>query len=231
MKTVTSDIVIDLPVRTVYDQWTQFEEYPAFMTGVEEVRQLADDRLYWLVRVGGVERGFEAQIIEQKPDERIEWASTSGPNNQGVVTFEDLEGARTRVSLWLGWEPEGFVESIGAVMRFDQAQVNSDLKKFAELVESKGSATGAWRGTITPPPEGDIPPEPGTGGRHGVIEEPGISDMPGTPGTPDVPQTPGVPGTPDIPGTPGIPRNPQEPGPGGPRDDTRGAPYGNPLGN
>ncbi|WP_449278844.1 SRPBCC family protein [Leucobacter sp. GX24907] len=148
MNTVSNDIDIDLPVRTVYDQWTQFEEYPAFMTGVEEVRQLDDEHLYWAVRVGGVERGFEAEITEQLPDERIAWKSTSGPKNAGVVTFHRLNDQQTRVRLQLEWEPEGFVEQVGAAMQIDDAQVADDLREFARLMENNGFATGAWRGTI-----------------------------------------------------------------------------------
>lgn len=148
MHTVSSDIDIDLPLRTVYDQWTQFEDYPAFMSGVEEVRQLDDKSLYWDLRVGGVKAGFQAEITEQVPDERIAWKSTSGPQNAGVVTFHRLDDDQTRVRLQLEWEPEGFVENVGAALQIDDAQVAADLREFARLMESNGFATGAWRGTI-----------------------------------------------------------------------------------
>lgn len=151
MNTVTSDIDIGLPLRTVYDQWTQFEDYPAFMSGVEEVRQIDDQRLYWRVKVGGVERGFEAEITEQLPDERVAWKSTEGPEQAGVVTFHRIDANTTRVRLQLSWEPEGFVEHVGAALQIDDAQVESDLKEFARLMESNGFATGAWRGTIERP--------------------------------------------------------------------------------
>ena len=148
MHTVTSEIDIDLPVRTVYDQWTQFEDFPAFMSGVEEVRQLDDTTLNWRVKVGGVEREFTAAITDQAPDQRIGWRSTSGPEQAGIVTFRRLDHDRTHVELRLDWEPEGFVEQVGAVLQIDDAQVSGDLKRFAELLESNGFATGAWRGTI-----------------------------------------------------------------------------------
>lgn len=148
MHTISSDIDIELPVGTVYNQWTQFEDYPAFMSGVREVRQLAPDELYWDVRVGGAERGFATDITEQVPDERIAWKSTSGPEHAGVVTFHRLDDNRTRVRLQLEWEPEGFVEHVGAALQFDDAQVARDLHTFAELMESHGFATGAWRGEI-----------------------------------------------------------------------------------
>lgn len=148
MKTVSSDVVIDLPVRTVYDQWTQFESYPSFMSGVKEVNQLDDERLYWLVEVGGVERGFEARITEQVPDSVIAWHSTSGPEQVGAVTFTPVDATHTRVELRIDWDPEGFVENVGAMMQLDQARVSADLDKFRDLIESNGFASGAWRGSI-----------------------------------------------------------------------------------
>ena len=153
MNTVSSDIDIDLPVREVYNQWTQFEDFPAFMSGVEEVRQLNDTNLHWRVNVGGAEREYTTEIVEQIPDERIAWRSTSGSENDGVVTFHRLDEQRTRVRLQFEWNPEGFVEHVGAALQVDDAQVARDLRKFAELMESNGFATGAWRGSVNPPPE------------------------------------------------------------------------------
>lgn len=151
MHTVTSDIDIGLPVRTVYNQWTQFEDFPAFMWGVEEVRQIDDTRLAWRVRVAGVGREFIAEITEQSPDERIAWKSVEGPQQAGVVTFHRLNDDETRVRLQLDWEPEGFVEQAGAVLQLDDAQVGADLREFARLLETNGFETGAWRGTIDRP--------------------------------------------------------------------------------
>lgn len=148
MHTIANDITVDLPVRTVYDQWTQFESYPAFMSGVEEVRQLDDRNTYWSVRVGGVERGFQAEITDQIPDELIAWRSVSGPEHAGSVTFERLADDRTSVHLELRWDPEGLVEKAGAALQIDDLQVASDLREFARLMESNGFATGAWRGTV-----------------------------------------------------------------------------------
>lgn len=148
MPTITQDVDINLPVRTVYNQWTQFEDYPAFMSDVQEVRQLDDTHLYWAVTVAGVDRGFEAEITEQVPDERIAWTSTTGPRNAGVITFHHLSESRTRVRLQIEWEPEGFVESVGAALKIDNARVARDLSRFAELMEDNGFATGAWRGTV-----------------------------------------------------------------------------------
>lgn len=148
MPTISSDIDIDLPVRTVYNQWTQFESYPAFMTGVESVRQLDDTHMAWDVVVGGAERGFQTEITEQIPDARIAWRSLDGPEHAGVVTFHTLDPEKTRVRLELEWQPEGFVETMGAMLQIDDAQVASDLREFARLMESQGFASGAWRGSV-----------------------------------------------------------------------------------
>lgn len=151
MHTVSSDIDIDAPVHTVYNQWTQFTDFPAFMSAVEHVDQLTDTTTRWRVKIGGVEREFDAEITEQLPDERIAWKSTSGPQHAGVVTFHRLNDEQTRVRLQLDWDPEGFVEQAGALLGIDQAQTSADLKRFKELLHSNGFATGSWRGEITPP--------------------------------------------------------------------------------
>lgn len=148
MATVTNDIDIEVPISTVYNQWTQFETFPAFMSGVKDIQQGTDDALHWKVAIGGVEREFDARITEQVPDERIAWRSVTGPEQAGVVTFHRLDDDTTRVRLQLDWEPEGFVEKAGAVLQLDDAQVAMDLKRFKELIESNGFESGAWRGTI-----------------------------------------------------------------------------------
>lgn len=154
MNTVSSDIDIDLPIRTVYNQWTQFEDFPAFMGGVEEVKQVDETTLNWRVKVAGVERDFLAEITEQVPDERVAWKSISGPSHAGVVTFHRLDEGKTRVRLQLDWEPEGFVENAGAALQLDDAQVAKDLKEFARLLESNGFESGAWRGSVDRPSDG-----------------------------------------------------------------------------
>lgn len=154
MNTVSSDIDIDLPIRTVYNQWTQFEDFPAFMGGVEEVKQVDETTLNWRVTVAGVERDFLAKITEQVPDERVAWNSISGPSHAGVVTFHRLDENKTRVRLQFDWEPEGLVEKAGALLQLDDAQVAKDLKEFARLLESNGFESGAWRGSVDRPSDG-----------------------------------------------------------------------------
>jgi Predicted integral membrane protein len=148
MSTIQQSIDVDVPVSTVYNQWTQFEDFPEFMSGVESITQQDDAHLHWKVTVGGVEREFDAEITEQHPDERIAWRSVEGPQHAGVVTFHRLADAQTRVTLQLDWEPEGFVENVGAALQIDDLQVANDLKRFKEIIESQGYESGAWRGDI-----------------------------------------------------------------------------------
>jgi uncharacterized membrane protein len=138
-------IVVDRPVTTVYNQWTQFEEFPQFMEGVEQVTQLDDRRLHWVAQIAGARREWDAEIVDQEPDRRIAWRSLDGTPNGGVVTFQP-EGNATRVSLDLDVEPEGIVEQIGDKLGFVDKQAEGDLKRFKEFIESRGTETGAWRG-------------------------------------------------------------------------------------
>lgn len=153
MTTIENSIEVDVPISAVYNQWTQFEEFPRFMSGVDSVAQLDDAHLHWRVSVGGVEREFDAEITEQHPDERVAWHSTDGPTHAGVVTFHRLSPDRTRVNLQLEWEPEGFVEHAGAVLQLDDLQVARDLERFKELIEAQGMESGGWRGDIDREPD------------------------------------------------------------------------------
>jgi len=153
MTTIEKSIDVDVPVSTAYNQWTQFEEFPEFMSGVESITQVDDAHLHWKVSVGGVDREFDAEITEQHPDERVAWRSTGGPEHAGVVTFHRLSDDQTRVTLQLDWEPEGFVETAGAVLQIDDMQVARDLAKFKEIIEAQGVESGEWRGDIDRAPD------------------------------------------------------------------------------
>ncbi len=142
-------IEVDVPVRTAYNQWTQFEEFPRFMDGVEEVTQLDDTRLHWVANISGQRKEWHAKITEQIPDQRIAWRSEEGEMNGGMVTFEPMGNNRTRINLTMEYEPEGFAENIGDALGFVSRQVDGDLDRFKEFIESRGVETGSWRGTVT----------------------------------------------------------------------------------
>ncbi|WP_277213625.1 SRPBCC family protein [Isoptericola croceus] len=148
MESVTQSIDVDVPVSTAYNQWTQFEDFPHFMEGVEAVRQVTDTSTHWKTKVGGTEREFDAEITEQHPDERVAWRSTTGPDHAGVATFHRLSDTQTRVTVQMDWDPESAAEKVGAALNFDDRRVQGDLKKFKEFIESRGAETGAWRGDV-----------------------------------------------------------------------------------
>ncbi len=151
MSTIEESIEVNVPVTTAYNQWTQFEEFPQFMEGVEEVRQLDDTRVHWVTNIGGKREEWDAEITEQRPDERVAWKATEGKNNAGVVTFHRLSDQTTRIMVQMDWEPEGILEKVGDLVGADERRVQGDLNRFKELIESRGAETGAWRGEVTRP--------------------------------------------------------------------------------
>ena len=151
MTTITDSIDVDVPIRTAYNQWTQFESFPNFMSGVESITQTDDTHTHWRTNVNGVTREFDAEIAEQHPDERVAWTSTDGTSHAGVVTFHRLGEGQTRVTVQLDWSPQGFVEKVGSALNFDERQVKSDLERFKQYIESRGEETGQWRGDVQAP--------------------------------------------------------------------------------
>ncbi|SHF78538.1 SRPBCC family protein [Geodermatophilus nigrescens] len=164
---VEKSIQVDVPLRTAYDQWTQFEDFPHFMGGVKEVRQLTDQRLHWVAEIAGVRREWEAAVLEQDPDRKVAWAATSGATNAGAVRFEAAGPDSTIVYLELEYEPEGLVEQVGDKLGIVERQVRSDLERFKSLVESQGYASGSWRGSVN---------------EHIDVGTPGVNDAYGSAG-------------------------------------------------
>jgi len=151
MSTVEKSIDVDVPVRTAYNQWTQFESFPQFMDGVDRIDQTSDTMTHWVTSIGGVKREFDAQITEQHPDERVAWTSVDGPKQAGVVTFHRLDENKTRVMLQMDYEPEGLVENVGDKLGIVTRRAEGDLKNFKKFIESRGGETGAWRGDVDRP--------------------------------------------------------------------------------
>jgi uncharacterized membrane protein len=151
MSTTEQSVEVNVPIKVAYDQWTQFEEFPQFMEGVESIRQVSDTRTHWSTAIAGVKREFDAEITEQHPEERIAWKSVDGPNHAGVVTFHRLDDARTRIMLQLDIDPEGIVETVGDKLGFIDRRAAGDMKRFKEFIEARGSETGAWRGEVDRP--------------------------------------------------------------------------------
>ncbi len=148
MASIEKSIEVRVPVHTAYNQWTQFEEFPRFMEGVEEVRQLDDTHLHWCASIGGKRTEWDAVITEQIPDERIAWTNTSGARNAGVITFHKLDPQTTKLMLQLDYDPEGALENVGSALGVVGRRVEGDLERFKEFIESRGAETGAWRGEV-----------------------------------------------------------------------------------
>ena len=148
MSSLENGVDVNVPVRTAYNQWTQFEDFPKFMKHVEHVRQIDDKRLHWRVNLGGKVREFDAEIVEQTPDKRIAWHSTDGARNSGVVTFHRLADSKCRVMLQLHYDPQGFVEKVGTFVGIPDSDIEKDMARFVEFIEKRQVETGAWRGEI-----------------------------------------------------------------------------------
>jgi len=153
MASITKEIDVNVPVRAAYNQWTRFESFPQFMEGVKEVRQLDDKRLQWRAEVAGKEEAWEAEIVEQAPDQKISWRSTSGTPTAGTVLFEPIDEGHCRIRLTMEYEPQGLTESVGSALGFDSRKVEGDLERFKEMAESHGGEPGGYRGRIE---DGDV---------------------------------------------------------------------------
>jgi uncharacterized membrane protein len=148
MAKIEKSIDVEVPVSVAYNQWTQFEDFPKFMEGVEEVTQLDDMRLHWVATVAGQRKEWYAKITEQLPDERIAWTSEGGTHTAGVVTFHRMDETKTRAMLQMEYDPEGIVEEVGDKLGFVGRRVEGDLERFKTFIEERGQETGAWRGTV-----------------------------------------------------------------------------------
>jgi len=145
---VTESIIVNCPSTTVYDQWTQFEEFPRFMEAVESVTQTDDTHLHWVAEIAGKRHEWDAEITEQSPDKGIAWRALDGHYNSGHVYFERIDDNTTKVTVEMEHETDGMVEALGSALGFDSRQVKADLERFKEYIESRGTETGAWRGEV-----------------------------------------------------------------------------------
>jgi uncharacterized membrane protein len=149
MSQIQQSVDVDVPVSVAYNQWTQFESFPHFMSGVESITQVDDTRNHWVTSIAGVEREFDTEITEEHPDERIAWRSVGGDVEQaGVVTFHRISDTSTRVMIQIEWQPSGVVEKIGSAVNVDELQVKRDAERFKKFIESQSQETGSWRGDI-----------------------------------------------------------------------------------
>jgi uncharacterized membrane protein len=176
MSRIQQSIDVHVPVRVAYDQWTQFEEFPRFMDGVEQVRQLDDAHLHWVATIGGKRQEWDAEIVGQTPDQLVSWRSTSGAPNAGAVSFRQLDPESTRVTLTMEVEPQGAVEKVGDALGVTDRAVRGDLERFKDYIESRGAPTGGWRGEV----DGGRVTDRDAGSASGAREQAGTMAMGGT---------------------------------------------------
>lgn len=149
MTTASSTIDVEVPLSTAYNQWTQLESFPRFMSGIESVTQIDDTRTHWVTTVGGVRREFDAEITEQVPDSHLAWHALGELDQGGRVEFEPVRPDATRVTLTVNWDPQGFVEHAGAALQVDDGMVRADLAQFKSFIEERGVEEGGWRGEVS----------------------------------------------------------------------------------
>jgi uncharacterized membrane protein len=150
MGNIVESVDVNVPVRTAYNQWTQFESFPQFMDGVEEIRQTDETHTHWVTSIGGVKREFDATITEQHPDERVAWTTEDGPKHAGVITFHRLSDAETRVTAQMDIDPDGIAETVADKVGVISHRVKADMSRFKEFIEARGTETGQWRGDVEP---------------------------------------------------------------------------------
>jgi uncharacterized membrane protein len=148
-RTIDEAIEIEVPVATAYNQWTQFEDFPLFMEGIDHVEQRDDTRLHWVASIAGRKAEWDAKILEQHPDRQISWISEDGKKTRGTVSFEPLGPSKTRIRLSMSYQAEGPAETLGSASGLDAKRVRGDLQRFKELIESRGAESGAWRGEVS----------------------------------------------------------------------------------
>ena len=175
MTKVEQSIEVAVPVSTAYNQWTQFEEFPQFMSGVKQVEQLDDRTLRWVAEIAGVRRQWVATVLEQVPDQKVAWAATEGATNAGAVTFVAVPAGGTRVTLTLDYEPEGLVEKAGDALNVVERQATGDLERFKSFIESRGAETGGWRGEVTDEPDVGTPDVEDAAASRGDAGKAGVS--------------------------------------------------------
>ncbi len=150
---VLESIDVHVPVRTAYNQWTQFESFPQFMEGVERIDQISPTKTHWVTKIAGVQREFDAEVTEQHPDERVAWTTEDGTHQSGVVTFHRIDDDTTRVTLQLDHDPQGFVEKVGDALGIVQHRIKGDLANFKKFIEARGAEESGWRGDVDAAPQ------------------------------------------------------------------------------
>ncbi|WP_406154446.1 SRPBCC family protein [Streptomyces sp. NBC_01023] len=144
-------IDIGKPLRTVYDRWTEIEEFSSFTKGVTSVKASDEIESDWKLKVAFSHRSWKATVQEQVPDDRIVWTSEGARGTtQGAITFHELGPSLTRVIAVVEYTPSGFFEKTGNIWRAQGRRLRLDLKHFQRYVTLTGDdeEVEGWRGEI-----------------------------------------------------------------------------------
>jgi uncharacterized membrane protein len=139
---------VPVPVKTAYNEWTQFERWPEFMHRLENVSQEDDSSINFKTKIWGKSKEFTAKIVEQRPDERIKWEVGEGVTHTGVVTFHEIGPRLTRMEVNIDVQPGSLIEKAARGMRHIKRAVRADMHRFKAHVMMAEEESGAWRGTI-----------------------------------------------------------------------------------
>jgi uncharacterized membrane protein len=148
-RVIEEAIEVSVQASTAYNQWTQFEDFPLFMEGVDHVEQRDDTRLHWVATVAGRTAEWDAKILEQHPDSQISWVSEDGRKTRGTVSFEPAGDNRTLIRLSMSYQAEGPLEQAGSAAGLDSKRVRGDLGRFKLLIEGRDDESGGWRGEVS----------------------------------------------------------------------------------
>ncbi|WP_369195021.1 SRPBCC family protein [Streptomyces djakartensis] len=151
---IIEHIDVGVPLRTAYDQWTQYQDFSTFAKGVKSASRDDDTHSDWQAKIWWSNRSWKAKTTEQIPDDRIAWTSEGAKGTtKGVVSFHRLTDNLTRVLLVIEYYPSGFFEKTGNIWRAQGRRARLDLKNFVRFITIKGEAEDGWRGEIR---DGDV---------------------------------------------------------------------------
>ncbi|CAL9393163.1 SRPBCC family protein [Streptomyces sp. enrichment culture] len=140
---------VGVPLRTAYDQWTQYQDFSTFAKGVKSANRADDTTSDWQLKVFWSNRSWKATTTEQVPDDRISWTSEGAKGStKGVVSFHRLADSLTRVVLVIEYYPKGLFEKTGNIWRAQGRRARLDLKNYVRHITFKGEADDGWRGEI-----------------------------------------------------------------------------------
>ncbi|MEU9201216.1 SRPBCC family protein [Streptomyces sp. NPDC048332] len=132
---IVESVDMKAPVAISWALWSDVTQWPTFLSHVQRVDPLDERRFAWQLALPGVDKSFVAELTEVVAEDRIAWKTTEGVHHAGVVTFHRLDDESSRLTLQIEYDPQGFVEHLGALTNLDSVLANYDLGEFQKLAE------------------------------------------------------------------------------------------------